>query len=384
MSAGRGSVIKRGDTYSVVLSRGTDPLTNKRLRDWHGPYRTKREAEQARTKLLGDADHGDYVKPEQMTVAEFLDGTWLPAIKATVRPTTAALYAQVVKNHLKPGVGSVRLQGLTAPALNKFYAQLLATGRRDGTGAGLSTRSTRIVHTVLHRALRDALKWRLVSHNVAAEADPPVSRSKEAVTWSGEQTSAFLKSVAADRLVALFRLEAATGMRRGEVCGLRWSDVDLDGASLRVSQTIVEVERQLQFSEPKTGSSRRTLRLDPVTVKALRDHHRRQLKERMALGPLWKGAEDLVFTRPDGSPVPPLWLTRYFARRVKAAGLPPATFHGMRHSYLSGLIRDGQSVRAVSARAGHANATITLNTYSHVLPGDDEQLALAGAARLGG
>jgi integrase len=382
--SGRGSVIKRGGGYSVVLSRGIDPVTKKRLRDWHGPYRTKKEAELARTKLLGAADKGEYVKPEQVTLGEFLTETWLPAIAATVRPTTCALYRQVVKNHLIPGLGSVRLQGLTAPALNKFYATLLATGRRDGTG-GLSTRSARIVHTVLHRSLRDALRWRLVSHNVAAEADPPVSHSKEAVTWSGEQTSAFLKSVANDPQAPLFRLTAATGMRRGEICGLRWSDVDLDGASLRVSQTIVEVDRQLAFSEPKTGSSRRTLRLDPVTVKVLRDHHWHQLEQRMALGPLWKGGENnLVFTRPDGSPVPPLWLTRYFARRVKAAGVPPATFHGVRHSYLSGLIRDGQSVRAVSARAGHANATITLNTYSHVLPGDDEQLALAGAARLGG
>jgi integrase len=359
-------------------------VTKKRLRDWHGPYRTKKEAELARTKLLGDADKGEYVKPEQVTLGDFLTGTWLPAIRATVQPSTCALYRQVVKNHLEPGLGSVPLQRLTAPALNSFYATLLASGRRDGTG-GLSTRSTRIVHAVLHRALRDALRWRLVSHNVAAEADPPVSHSKEATTWSKEQVGAFLKSVAADPLTALFRLDATTGLRRGELCGLRWSDVDLDGATIRVSQTIVEVNRQLQFSKPKTASGRRTVSLDPVTVRALRDHRRRQLEQRMALGPLWRGADnDLVFVRADGSPIPPLWLTRYFGRRAKASGLPRVVLHGLRHSHLSGLIRDGHSVRAVSVRAGHASPTITLSVYSHCLPGDDERLALAGAADLDG
>jgi len=335
MSA-RGTVIKRGNTYSVVLDLGRDP-DGKRARRWHSGYRTKKAAEQARTKLLADLDAGSYVEPNKLTVGGFIEGQWLPAIRSTVRPTTFAMYEQNAKAHIIPALGLGQLRALAPARLNSFYADMLDNGRKDGKG-GLSTRTVRIVHVILHRALRDAVRWGLVERNVADLADPPAVKSKEAAVWSPEQTRAFLASMADDRLAALWRLEASTGMRRGEVCGLRWSDVDLEAGNLRIAQTLVEVNYKLQFSEPKTKAGKRTLVLDPATVLALRAHRRRQLEERVAWGPLWTGADaDLVFTKEDGSPIHPERLSRYFDARVAKAQLPRITFHGLRHSYVTML-----------------------------------------------
>lgn len=387
MSA-RGTVMRRGGKkakpgtpWSVVLDLGRD-ASGKRIRRWHNGFPTKRAAEKARTKLLSDLDGGSYVEPNNLIVETFLNGQWLPSIKATIRPTTFAMYEQNVKAHVLPALGAVQLRALTAPRLNAFYGELLSQGRRDGKG-GLSTRTVRIVHVLLHRALRDAVRWGLTERNVAELADPPAVKSKEAAVWTPEQVRAFLASTADDRLAALWRLAAATGMRRGEVCGLRWSDVDLGAGQLRVAQTLVEVNYQLQFSEPKTKAGRRTLALDPATVTALRGHRKRQLEERLGWGPLWKGTvADLVFVKEDGSPIHPERLTRWFDARVTKANLPRVTFHGLRHSYVTMLLRGGQPLRAVSARVGHASANVTNAVYSHVLPGDDEQAALAGAALL--
>jgi integrase len=324
------------------------------------------------------------VEPNKLTLGSFLERQWLPAISTTIRATTFSLYDQSVRAHIIPALGAVQLRALAAPRLNAFYADLLATGRRDGKG-GLSTRSVRILHALLHRALRDAVRWGLVERNVAELADPPAVRSKEAAVWSPEQTRAFLDSQRDDRLIALWRLEAATGLRRGEICGLRWSDVELADGHLRVAQTLVEVNYKLMFSEPKTDAGKRRLALDPATVAGLKAHRARQATERLSWGALWTGADaNLVFTKEDGSPIHPERLTRWFDQRVTATNLPRITFHGLRHSYVTMLLRGGQPVRAVSARVGHASANVTNAIYSHVLPGDDEQAALAGALLLGG
>ncbi len=381
MSA-RGTVIKRGSTYSVVLDVGRDPA-GKRIRRWHSGYRTKREAEQARTKLLSDLDASTYVEPNKLTLGDFLERQWLPAIRTVIRPTTHAMYETNVRAHLVPSLGAIQLRALTPARLNAFYAELLTAGRRDGKG-GLSRRTVRILHVILHRALRDAVRWGLLERNVANLSDPPVAKSPEAAVWSPEQVRAFLAEHKGDRLSALWRLVAATGMRRGEILGLRWRDLDLDAGQLRIAQTLVVVNYEPTFSEPKTDAGRRTISIDPATVVALRSHRARQATERLAWGTGWKGGElDLVFTREDGSAVHPERLSKWFDQRVAASGLPRISFHGLRHSYVTMLLRAGQPVRAVSARVGHANATVTNTIYSHVLPGDDQAAAAAGAALIG-
>jgi integrase len=281
----RGTIIKRGNSWAVVVEVGRDPSTGKRVRKWHSGYRTKRDAERARTELLSRLDHGTYVSPDRRTVGGFLEDDWLPAVKARLTPSTWDSYARNVRLHIAPELGPIPLQALTAARLNEFYSTLSSNGRRDGRG-GLAPKTVRYLHGIIRRALADAARWSLVQRNVADQADPPTIRSTapEMKTWTADALSRFLDLVSEDRLYAAWALAATTGIRRGEVLGLRWSDVDLDASRLAVRQTLVSVAYETRFSTPKTARSRRSVSLDATTVAALRAHRKQQLEERMAWG----------------------------------------------------------------------------------------------------
>jgi integrase len=232
----------------------------------------------------------------------------------------------------------------------------------------------RNVHGVLHAALRDAVRWGYLSRNVAAGADLPKPMTPEMHVWNPEQLGVFLEHVRGDPLYAAWMLFATTGMRRGEVAGLRWSDVDLDAGRVSPRRPRVLVDYEVHVSEPKTAKGRRSLALDPATVAALREHRTRQLEQRLAVGPRWQDS-GLVFTWPDGRPIHPERFTRWFEQHARAAGLPRIRLHDVRHSYATAALSAGVPAKVVSERLGHANIAITMDTYSHVLPGLDAQAA---------
>ncbi len=276
----RGSVVKRGKTYSVVLDVGRDPQTGKRRQKWHSGYRTKREAEAALAELVGNVNRGTYVERTRQTLNEFVDD-WLTAIEPTVRPATHYSYARNLRLHVLPYLGSVPLVVLDGGALNGLYARLLAEGRKDHESGGLSPRSVRYVHTILHRVCRDAVKWGRLSRNPSDTADPPRATSSgrpEMTTWTSAELRAFLDRTRADRLHAAWLLLATTGMRRGEALGLRWVDLDLDAGRAAVRQTVIAVQHEVVMGTPKTAKGRRTVMLDAVTVAALREHRKRRAR----------------------------------------------------------------------------------------------------------
>jgi integrase len=250
----RGSVVKRGSGYSVVVELDRDPATGKRRQKWHSGYRTRRDAERALAEMVDAVNRGSYVPKTRQTVGEFAT-EWLAAIEPTVRPATAYSYARNMKLHVLPYVGNAPLAAVDAGTLNSLYARLLADGRKDQAGGGLSPRSVRYVHTIIHRMLKDATRWGRLARNAADAADPPrsVSSHAEMATWSGEETGRFLIGVRDDRLAAAFVLLATTGARRGEVLGLRWADVDLDAGRAAIRQTVIAVHHQVQLGEPKTA-----------------------------------------------------------------------------------------------------------------------------------
>lgn len=377
----RGYIVRRNKTYSVVIDRGRGD-NGKRNRDYHSGFTTQKAAEKARTKLLNRADEGSYVAPDALTLGDWLLNTWLPAMASTLRPTTLSMYEMNARAHIVPRLGRVELRKLGPEQLNIFYGELLKSGRRRGPG-GLSPRTVRIIHNIIHGALRDAVESDKVGRNVAERAKPPKVKHPEQDCWSPEDTSTFLAATADDRLAALWHLVASTGMRRGEVLGLRWSDLDLDGLKprLTINQTLVVLDSRPHLSEPKTDAGQRTLSLDPATVTALRAHRARQGRERLEWGSAWDDA-GLVFVRNNGQPMHPERLSKNFDQAVKRTGLPRIRFHGLRHSYITMLLRGGQPLHIVSKRAGHSSPTVTSNVYSHVLPGDDEAVAIAGADAL--
>jgi integrase len=297
------------------------------------------------------------------------------------RPTTIEGYRRKTEGYvLGDSVAAVPLQAVTAADLDQLYSSLLTNGGRDG--AALSFRTVRHVHAILSKALTDAERRDLISRNPARRANPPsptAARSPEASTWTPGQLRAFLDATADHYHGALFRVAAMTGLRRGELCGLRWADLDLDGGRLKVRRTIAVVNRELVEGETKSARSRRTVDLDPVTVHALRAHRVRQLEERMLVGAGYTD-RDLVFATPEGAPWNPDAVGAAFNRAVARTDLPRIRFHDLRHSHATHLLASGANARLVSERLGHATVAFTLDVYGHVMPGQQADAAAAVAA----
>jgi integrase len=246
--------------------------TEERRRAIKGGFRTQKEWQAAMNKVLTAVEARTYAPPTRITVKDFLLNEWLPAIKGTLRPTTFASYTMLATQHVIPRLGSLQLQKLNAGAINAPYAYLAEEGRVRGKG-GLSASSVRRVHAVLHRACHVAVRWGRLTVNPVAAADPPkqsAEPSDRLPVWKAEQLSAFLAHVADDRLFALWRLLAMTGMRRGEALGLAWDDLDMESGRLTICRAWVPVNGRRQMSEPKTKRGRRTIALDPVTCEALK------------------------------------------------------------------------------------------------------------------
>lgn len=373
----RGTVIKRGNTWSVVVDAGRNSA-GERVRKWHSGYRTRKEAERARVELLSRLDQGTYVAPSRLTLGRFLTDEWLPAKRSTVKETTLASYELHVTKHLVPALGGLALVAATAPRLNAFYAELLSAGRRDGRG-GLAPKTVRNIHGTLHKALEDATRWGLLARNPAAHSDPPKAPAAEMTVWNPDQVRIFLDSVRGDRLFAAWMLAATTGMRRGELLGLRWSDVDLKASRLRIRQIRTVARYKVSTTTPKTAKGTRTIALDPATAVALRTHRTAQKAERLAWGAAYQNQSDLVFTREDGSAIHPELFSSWFGQHCRRSGLPRVRLHDVRHAYVTALLSAGVPLKVVSQRVGHASPTVTMTIYQHVLSGDDEAAAAVGA-----
>ncbi len=381
MSDGRRGSVKQaanGSWYFVVdIGEAGERKQTKRR-----GFPTKRGAQAELTRILSSLEQQSYVAPKRQTLAAFLTETWLPAIEHTIKPSTFESYRRNIRLHVagRP-IGRRQLQQLEPADLNALYALLL---RGDDEHRPLSARSVAYIATILHRAFRDAVRWQALVRNPVEVSDPPRPSAKpEMRTWRAHELAAFLAGTSEDRLSGAWWLLATTGMRRGEVLGLRWSDVDLDAGSLRITRTLIttDVQRKgepgMAWGTPKTAKGRRTVALDPATVSALRQHRARQLEERLALGAGYTD-EDLVVCLVDGRPLHPKTLSYYFERETRRLGLPPIRLHDLRHTHATLALQAGVHPRVVQERLGHANVSITLDTYSHV----DLDMQAAAAARV--
>ena len=371
---------RTGFMYYPVVELEADPVTGRRARKWHPGHVLKADAQEALRKLQDDADKGTYVAPVKETFGEYLE-RWLPTIRTTVRANTYESYRSAVVVHLIPHLGHLQLRQLNRGTFSALYAELSETGRADGRG-GLSPRSIRAVHVTAHKALKDAVKDNLFARNPADDANVPAKVRSETPSWTAEQVATFLASVRTDRLYPAFLTLVTTGLRRSELLGLRWADVDLDGGSLRVRQ-VVSLDKYTPFlAEPKTARSRRVVALDAGTVKALRTHRRRQFEEHVAAGPAWQQT-DLVFAGADGAILHPQTLSGAFERAAKRAGLPPIGIHGLRHSHASLGLANNVPLVIMSERLGHSSVAITGDVYSHSLPSQHQEAADAIAGLIG-
>jgi integrase len=367
----RGHLHKRGNTWTAVYDEGHDEQGKRRQRS-KGGFATRREAQAFLTDVLSRLGDGSYAAPSKTTLAEYLIGEWLPAVEGTLRPLSATQYRSVVRLRIVPFLGHLRLQALSGGHLNGLYREL--------EQAGLSGSTRRQTHAVLHRALRAAVRWGRLVRNPADMADPPAAARSRAQAWTAKELGRFLEHVRDDRLFAFWRLAATTGMRRGELAGLTWRALDLDGGRLSVEQQLVPTRGGVSFGPPKSARSRRTIALDPETVRVLREYRATQLLERAFAGDAYVD-QDLVFANELGAPIHPQRLTEWFGKLRKTAGIPTGTLHVLRHTAATLALTSGIPVHIVAARLGDDPNTV-LGTYAHLLPQSDEQAAERVAALL--
>ena len=371
----RGSTRKRGSTWTAYWDLGNDLATGKRIQKSKGGFRTQKDAHRFLSETLVSVGTGTYVEPSRQPLASYMRDEWLPAIAATVRPLTTARYEAIVRTYVTSrDIGNVPLRSLTGAHLNALYGEL--------EKEGLSIATRRLTHAVLRRALTDAVRWDKLARNPSASADPPALPRSRAQSWTANELRRFLNHVADDRLYALWRLAATTGMRRGELLGLTWRALDVNGARLRVDQQLLPTRGGCTFGPPKSRRSERTVALDSDTVDALQRHRDVQVLERDLAGPAYQD-HDLVFCDEIGRPIFPQRLTEAFRAHRKRAGLHVGTLHILRHTAATLALTADPPVplHVVAGRLGDDPRQI-LSTYAHLLPHSDALAAEVVAAAL--
>nr|HPQ85362.1 site-specific integrase [Actinomycetota bacterium] len=312
---------------------------------------------------------------EKLTLGQYLTTRWLPVQESRLRASTYDSYRRNIDLHVIPALGERLLDRLTAEDIDLFYASLLKEGRKKKSpgekvdAKGLAPKTVHNIHVMLNKALSDAARKGTVVRNVVALADPPSLQARkrnEIKAWDIDQLVTFLGAIAPHRLSPAFFLAAHTGMRRGEVLGLRWRDLDLDANRVAVRQALVSVAYEVSISDVKTGTSRRTIDIDADVVGVLRDWFKTRTEEREGTEP---AADDLVFTKDDGSWLHPDTFSQLFDRTVARIKVPVISLHDLRHTHATLLLKAGVHVKVVSERLGHANVAFTMNVYQHVLPG---------------
>jgi integrase len=296
---------------------------------------------------------------ERETTADFLNRWLEESVKPTVRPPTYRSYEQMVRLHIVPDLGRIPLARLSPRDIQGLINYKLTTE--------LSPRTVQYIHAVLRHALAQALRWGLVARNAAALVDAPRVQRPEVTPFNPEQADIFLNAAKGDRLEALFSVALAVGLRQGEALGLRWEDLDLDKGDLRVRVALQRVGGKLEFVEPKTARSRRTIALPDLIVASLRAHRARQLREKLVAGSRWQET-GVVFTTAIGTPLDGRNVTKNFQKLVVKAGLPLIRFHDLRHTAASLLLAQEIHPRVVMEILGHSQIKLTMDTYSHVIP----------------
>jgi integrase len=375
----RGHIVKRyKSSYTIYLNLGRDPVTGKRKQLVVSVKGTKRQAEQKLADLIHGMDIGNYIKPNKVTLGEFL-GRWMKDyVWRKLSPRVAEGYDTIVRCHLIPKLGSIYLTQLRTDHLQTYYSETLAAGRVDKTG-GLSAQTLVHHHTILHKALEDAIEQGLLFRNVASldSAKPPPAEHREMLVWSEDELVTFIQAAKKTPYYALFYVVLFTGMRRSEFMALRWSDIDLTTNQLSVARTLHQLrDGTLIYRDTKTTKSRRTIALTPSTVKLLEEYRKTQEAKRAALHMQPLKSDDLVFCKPDGSELRPNTISRAWVDLAVRAGVKRIRLHDARHTHASIMLKQGTPAKVVQERLGHANVGITLDTYSHVAPGMQEDAAL--------
>lgn len=343
----KGRLEKRSkSSWTVVIEAGRDPATGQRRRIYKAVRGNKTQAKQVMDQLLAELQQGTYVKPEKITLAEYLNEWLETACKPRLAPKTIEGYATCINRHIGPALGQIYLSDLQPMHIQMLYTDLL--------NKGLSKRTVELVHTVLRAGLKQAVKWQMIPRNPADATEPPRPQRREMQALGPQELQRILDAAAESPIADVVLLAAYTGMRRGEILALRWEDVDLQNKVIFVQRNLVRVNQETIIKTPKTQRGSRRIPIDDEIVSALR--RLRSVSQ-----------SDWVFSRKDGSPLDPSTVTHQFKRIARQAGFPSLRLHDLRHTYATILLTQGVQAKVVQELLGHESITTTIDTYTHVV-----------------
>ena len=352
----RGHIRARGNGYAVVVEVPAGPDGKRRQRWYTAP--NKKAAENLLTEKLAEIDAGEYVEPVKTTLLQHLE-RWYEANEHRWADNTRKGYQVAIRQHIGPNIGAVKLQRLTTQQIEQCYARLRA--------AGLSETTLNRDHAVLRGALKQAVRWNIIRRNPCDLMDPPKPEDFEAHAWEPEQIEQWRAETWESEYGPLFALALYTGLRRGELIGLRWHDINLEDRILEVrGQSPKQVDGVWVWPEPKNKPSRRSVPLRFGAVDVLREQRRRQVQRRLSMGEIWHDL-DVVFDRGDGIPYKPSAVTSAWDRMIKRSSLPTIRLHDTRHTAVTLMLEAGIPIHIVSKIVGHSVATMT-ERYGHIRP----------------
>jgi integrase len=367
----KGHIRERSPGHWAVIIDAVDPASGKRKRKWHSFEGTKRQAQVECARLVSEKSNGTYLEPNKLTVAQFLEH-WLGHIKARVSPRTHERYGEIVRKNIEPLLGGVQLTKLRPAQIAESYASALSNGRRDGSG-GLSPNTVVYMHRLIKQALAHAVRWQMILRNPAEAVDPPKIERGAMTTYDMAQTAELLDAVRETRLSVPVLLGVLCGLRRGEIAALRWGNIDFVRAQLAVVQSAEQTREGVRYKEPKSGRAR-TVALSAIVLEELREHRLRQAEELLRIG-IRQSEATFVYAREDGEPMQPRSLTHAWQMVVGRTALPRVRFHDLRHAHATHMLSSGVHPKVASERLGHSKVGITLDLYSHVLPGMQAEAA---------
>jgi integrase len=360
----KGHLRERSPGHWAIVIDARD-AAGKRKRRWHSFTGTKRAAQIECARLISELQDGSSVDPSRMTVAAFLE-RWLNHMRSQIGARAHERYAEIARKNLMPLLGQVALLKLQSTAISQAYAAALASGRRDGRG-GLSPRTVTYMHRILRHALKDAVRWRLLAHNPTDAVDPPKVERRRIQVLDADGTARLIEAARETTLFIPILLAALLGLRRGEITALRWRAIDLDRAQASIEVSTEQTRDHVREKSPKSGRGR-TVALPALVIDELRQHRLRQAEGLLRLG-VRLTDDHHVIMRADGLPLQPRSITHEFEMFLRARGLPHVRFHDLRHGHATQMLASGIHPKIAQERLGHSSIAITLDLYSHVLPG---------------
>jgi integrase len=365
----KGHIRERSPGHWAIILDIADPDTGKRRRKWHSFKGTKREAQIESARLISAINGGSYLEPSKTTLTQFLD-RWLDDVKSRVSPRTHERYGEIVRKNIIPALGAVFLNKLRPAQISAAYSNALTSGRRDGKG-GLAPTTVVYMHRLIKQALGQAVRWELLARNVADAVDPPKIERGSLTTYDMTQTVKLLVGLRGSRLRLPVLLAVMCGLRRGEIVALRWSHIDLAAGKMTVLESAEQTAAGIRYKPPKSGRGR-TVALSAMVITELRQHRLVQAEELLRLG-VRQSDQTFLYTRQDGEPVQPRSLSQMWSEITTT--LPRIRFHDLRHAHATHMLAAGVHPKVASERLGHSRVGITLDLYSHVLPGMQEDAA---------